>query len=157
MFITKYYYLAVILGAIALSGCQSSVPRPAGPPPAAGKVVQQARAQLGTPYRYGGESPNSGFDCSGLVYYSHRKLGYQVPRTTGEQYRHSHPISRHQLRPGDLVFFRFRRSRRVSHVGIYLGANRFVHAPAKNKRVSIARLDTPFWSRHFVRGGRFRL
>ena len=152
----KLFNLAFIALAIVLSGCQSNTKRLSANPNA-GKVIQQARAQIGTPYRYGGKTPKSGFDCSGLVFYSHKKSGQWIPRTTGEQYRASQPVARKNLRPGDLVFFRMRRSRQVSHVGIYLGANRFVHAPSKNKHVSIAKLTTPFWSKHFVRGGRFRL
>lgn len=152
----KLFISSIITTALLLSGCQSSVKR-VSQNPHAHKVVQQARSQIGTPYRYGGNTPESGFDCSGLVFYSHKKTGQRIPRTTGEQYRASRPVARKNLRPGDLVFFRFRRSRQVSHVGIYLGANRFVHAPSSNKKVSIAKLNTPYWSRHFVRGGRFRL
>ena len=155
--IFRLFSLTLIGSALWLSGCQAPVTRSSATSPTAAKIVQQARAQIGSPYRYGGESPGSGFDCSGLVYYSLQKTGHRIPRTTGEQYRSTMPVARKNLRPGDLVFFRLRRSRMVSHVGIYLGAGRFVHAPSSHKRVSIASLNAPFWSKHFVRGGRFRL
>lgn len=75
---------------------------------------------LGVKYRYGGTSPSRGFDCSGLVQYSHRAAGINLPRTTGQQYASAKRISRKYLRAGDLVFFKTSPSRSVSHVGIYL-------------------------------------
>ena len=155
--IFRFVKLFLIIIALALYGCQSSPVRPVITTASAGKIVQGARAQIGRPYHYGGDNPRSGFDCSGLVFYSVARAGHHIPRTTGGQYRASIPVARKNLRPGDLVFFRFRRSRAVSHVGIYLGAGRFVHAPASHQRVSIANLNSPFWTKHFVRGGRFRL
>lgn len=118
------------------------------------KLVQIASSMLGKPYKYGGISPGTGFDCSGLVYYSHKQLGKSLPRTSSLQYRASHPVSRKNLKRGDLLFFRIYR-RKISHVGIYLGDNRFIHAPSSGKQVSIAELDSPYWSKRFVRGGRF--
>jgi cell wall-associated NlpC family hydrolase len=112
-----------------------------------------ATHQIGVRYRAGGISPRTGFDCSGLVYYAHAQVGIEVPRTTGELLRASRTVHRAQLRPGDLVFFRVDHPK-VSHVGIYLGDNRFVHAPSTGKRVSVARLNDPYWDRRFVQGGR---
>lgn len=152
----KFTLISITSAALLLSGCQSS-PKYGADRPDAKKIIQHARAQIGSPYRYGGESPKAGFDCSGLVYYSHKKVGLNVPRTTGGQYRSTAPIARKHLQPGDLVFFSLRHNRKISHVGIYLGANRFVHAPSKNKHVSIADMSSPFWNKRFVRGGRFRL
>ena len=117
------------------------------------KIIDTARAQLGVDYRYGGESPTEGFDCSGLVFYSYQLAGIRIPRTTRGQLQQARPISKHQLNRGDLLFFRIYQSR-VSHVGIYLGGKRFIHAPATGKSVSIARLDTPYWQKRFIRGGR---
>lgn len=117
------------------------------------KVVQVAMSMIGTPYKYGGISPGSGFDCSGLVYFSHRKNGVTLPRTSYAQYKASNPISRKALRRGDLLFFRIS-GRKVSHVGIYLGNNRFVHSPSSGKKVSIAKLNSSYWSKRFIRGGR---
>lgn len=122
-------------------------------PARAEKIVRVAESMLGTPYKYGGISPKRGFDCSGLVYFSHRQNGITLPRTSHAQYRASKPVPRRALRRGDLLFFRVS-SRKVSHVGIYLGNNRFVHAPSSGKKVSIGRLNSPYWKKRFVRGGR---
>ena len=116
-------------------------------------VVQAAVSMIGKPYKYGGVSPKSGFDCSGLVYFSYHQNGITLPRTSYAQYKASRPISRKALRRGDLLFFRIS-GRKVSHVGIYLGNNRFVHAPSSGKKVSVAKLNSPYWSKRFIRGGR---
>ena len=110
-----------------------------------------AKAQVGAPYRYGGSNP-SGFDCSGLVYFSYGSAGYRVPRTSAQQYRASSPIPVSQARPGDLLFFRY--ERQVSHVGIYLGNQRFVHAPSSGKHVTTASLRDAHYRKHFVGAGR---
>ncbi|WP_149194205.1 C40 family peptidase [Luteimonas sp. LNNU 24178] len=113
-------------------------------------LLQRGLALLGTPYRWGGTSPDGGFDCSGLVSYVFRTaLGIELPRvsrdmaTTGEQ------IERTQLDAGDLVFFA-RRGRRVDHVGIYLGNGRFLHAPRSGRDVTVSSLDSGYWSRKFT-------
>jgi cell wall-associated NlpC family hydrolase len=116
-------------------------------------VIDIATSLLGTPYHYGGITPHTGFDCSGFVYYTHQQIGRSLPRTSVEQYRRSLPVSRGQLRPGDLVFFHSKRGR-IDHVGIYLGSNRFIHSPGKGKVISVTSLDHPYWRPRFVRGGR---
>jgi len=118
-----------------------------------GLAIAAAKDMLGVPYHYGGQSPSRGFDCSGLVVFSFEKAGIPVPRTTYQQFRSSRPVKRARMQAGDLVFFRISRSR-ISHVGIYLGDNRFIHAPSSGKRVSIDRLDDPYWAKRFVRAGR---
>jgi murein DD-endopeptidase len=102
------------------------------------------------PYRYGGETP-SGFDCSGLVQYVYRSAGLSVPRNSREQRRSARPVSLAQAEAGDLVFFQ---SRNWSHVGIYLGENRFVHAPSTGKTVTIASFDEAWYQRNFIGAGR---
>jgi len=106
---------------------------------------------VGTPYRYGGTSPD-GLDCSGLVYFSYGKAGVRVPRTSGAQRRASRPVARHALRPGDLLFFDG--LSKTGHVGIYLGEDRFVHAPSSGKRVATARIDQGFFARRLSHIGR---
>lgn len=117
------------------------------------QVVSTALTQLGKPYRWGGDTPKEGFDCSGLVHYSYLQAGVEVPRTSLEQYRSSKAIRMSQLRPGDLIFFRLK-SRRISHVAIYIGDNRFVHAPKTGKDVSFADLDNPYWKKYMAGAGR---
>jgi cell wall-associated NlpC family hydrolase len=132
--------------ALLLEGCGESHVRPQRFD-ARQDVVSTALAQLGTPYRYGGASPNQGFDCSGLVRYAHLSAGIEVPRRAIDQYRAARSLGRHQVRAGDLVFFAIPRGK--FHVGILVDADRFVHAPSSGKRVEIASLHSPYWSRNF--------
>lgn len=118
-------------------------------------LLQAAESRIGTPYRYGGAGPDA-FDCSGLVIYAHREIGVSVPRTAAEQFAAATPVPRHELRPGDLVFFRLS-GRHVSHVGIYAGGDRFVHAPQSGGQVRVARLDEEVFRRGFAGAGRFHL
>ncbi|WP_176329865.1 NlpC/P60 family protein [Thioflexithrix psekupsensis] len=116
-------------------------------------ILASARSLLGTRYRYGGTSPATGFDCSGFVYYNMSKAGVKVPRTAREQYARAKPVSRKELKPGDLVFFRVRHSY-IDHVGIYIGNNEFIHAESSRKPVTITSLDNSYYRRYFVGGGR---
>lgn len=117
------------------------------------KLAAIAQRELGIPYRYGGTSP-SGFDCSGLVYYVHQQLGIAIPRTVADQFRRARNVSFAQLKPGDLLFFHLT-SRGISHVGIYTGGRRFVHAPQGGKDVSIGSLETEFWRTRLMAAGRY--
>lgn len=98
------------------------------------RIVQIANHMLGIPYRYGGSSPAGGFDCSGLVQYVYSRIGISVPRVTYQQWGAGTHVSRSALRPGDLVFFHSR-----GHVGIYLGRDRFIHAPHTG---TVVRIDS---------------
>jgi len=115
-------------------------------------VLQAAQGRIGSPYEYGGAGPDA-FDCSGLVTYAHRQIGVAVPRTAAQQFAAATPVKRGELRPGDVVFFRLE-SRNVSHVGIYAGDGRFVHAPQRGGNVRMASLDEEHFSRSFAGGGR---
>lgn len=110
-------------------------------------MLQRALALLGTPYRWGGTSPDQGFDCSGLVGYVFRNaLGIELPRVSREMAKTGEVIARDSMTEGDLVFFG--RRGRVDHVGIYLGEGRFVHAPRTGKDVTVSSLDSGYWSRY---------
>jgi len=142
-----------------LAGCGTAPPRSVPPPlpsvsrPSLGdEIVLRAMAQIGTAYRYGG-ADLEGFDCSGLVYFIHQELGLPAPRTARQQFESSQRIARGDLAPGDLVFFRFDGAR-ISHVGIYAGAGRFVHAPQSGRNVELKSLDDTWYARHFAGGGR---
>ena len=107
--------------------------------------------QVGVPYRYGGSTPN-GFDCSGLVQYSYNQAGVAVPRTTGQLWSAASPVGRSELRAGDLLFFSI--EGKMSHVGMYLGEQRFVHAPQSGRKVSVASLNSPYYKSALIRAGR---
>jgi len=154
----KYKLIAISLLALLISACSSPVKQRTaqGYSYSAHKseLIANAHLLLGTPYRYGGSRPSTGFDCSGFVQYAHTTVGVQLPRTSRQQYQATKPIRKHNLRPGDLVFFRIDKKRTISHVGIYVGKGKFIHAPSSGKRVSIARLDNPYWQRHYNSAGR---
>lgn len=116
-------------------------------------IVDLAEDQLGVPYHYGGITPR-GFDCSGLVYYVFRQLGLTVPRTANAQKAASLPVTKADLEPGDLVFFRIAGEMQL-HVGIYTGEGEFIHAPKPGQKVSYAKLDARYWKRRYVGAGRF--
>jgi cell wall-associated NlpC family hydrolase len=109
---------------------------------------------VGRPYRFGGASPAAGFDCSGLVYFSFRQIGVRLPRSTEDQLRASSPVAASELRHGDLLFFD-QEGKKNSHVGIYLGGGRFVHAPSSGKYVRTDELRSAYWSRHLSETRRF--
>ncbi len=110
-------------------------------------AADQALKMVGKPYRFGGSTPAKGFDCSGLVQYSFRQAGVALPRDTEQQLRASASIRVSSLRRGDLVFFN-EGWRRNSHVGIYLGSGKFVHAPSSGGHVRTESLDSPYWKKH---------
>ena len=99
------------------------------------RAVRIANRLTGIPYVWGGASPRSGFDCSGLVQYVYGKLGVSLPHYTVSQYRHGRAVSRSSLRPGDLVFFYG-----LGHVGIYAGHGKYIHAPRRGSTVRWASL-----------------
>ena len=104
---------------------------------------------IGVSYRFGGESPDTGLDCSGLVRHVFQQVtGVTLPRTSKELARIGDAVAKKDLEPGDLVFFNTRRYD-FSHVGIYLGDNRFIHAPRSGREVEIAALDASYWRKSF--------
>ena len=152
--------LALFLLAL-LAGCSSAPhrfepPLVAGTPraDAANAVLFRAIALVGTPYRYGGNTPAGGFDCSGLVGYVFMDAaGVALPRTSSDMSDlRARNVDRDALQAGDLVFFA--EGRHVGHVGIYVGEQRFVHAPNTGGTVRLDRLDAPYWNSHFVYGKR---
>ena len=137
---------------LALAACGSSPPVPDSSARSPGaQAAAVALDQVGVRYRYGGNGPQ-GFDCSGLVHYAYREAGVSVPRTTGELWAAAADVDRNDLRAGDILFFRV--EGKMSHVGMYLGERRFVHAPQSGQRVSVASLDAPFYRKALLRAGR---
>jgi cell wall-associated NlpC family hydrolase len=124
--------------------------------PRALEAVAAARSQLGKPYRWGGASVASGFDCSGLMQWAYDKAGIHIPRVTDQQILASNgtAVDRKHLRPGDLVFFRDATGY-VHHVGMSLGGDRFIQAPKTGDVVKISSLDEPYFRAQFAGGRRF--
>lgn len=121
--------------------------------PIGDEIALRAIALVGKPYRYGG-ADLQGFDCSGMVYFIHQALGFEVPRTAAEQQHAALRVAKSELRPGDLLFFKTTRSKRVSHVGVYVGDNRFVHAPQSGKLIELKTLDDQYYGPRFISSGR---
>jgi cell wall-associated NlpC family hydrolase len=122
---------------------------PPADPASANAVLMRAISLVGTPYRYGGNTPDGGFDCSGLVNYVYRDmLDLKLPRTSRDLAAFQGPrIAPGRLTAADLVFFGSGGS--VTHVGIYVGEGRFVHAPSSGGTVRLDRLDGPYWRDHY--------
>lgn len=150
--------LTIILLALfvsAIAGCSGGPAKPIHSYSIYGeRAAAHAQKFIGTRYRYGGDRPSRGFDCSGLIQYSYKLAGLNVPRNTKRQYRSTRRIATNRLRRGDLLFFN-QLGKRNSHVGIYIGNNRFVHAPSTGKRVKISTLKNRYWRRHLASARRF--
>jgi cell wall-associated NlpC family hydrolase len=115
----------------------------------ASELVMQAMGLLGVPYRSGGTSEEKGFDCSGFVRYMYEKsVGLVLPRRAEEQAKVTEEISRSELKPGDLVFFNTLK-RTFSHVGIYVGDGKFIHAPRPGKAVRVDDMREAYWQQRF--------
>lgn len=158
--------LLVGLLACVATACSTQQPVPATQPDPHRAVARPARVvsigeraaavavqQVGVPYRYGGSSP-AGFDCSGLVHYSYVRAGKPVARTTAALWDTLAPVDSRRMRAGDLLFFRI--EGKMSHVGLYLGDGRFVHAPSSGRSVTIEDLDNEYYRRALIRAGRPR-
>ena len=126
----------------------ASAPRIVASDPASNAALQ-ALAYLGAPYHEGGVSPKTGFDCSGLVTYAyHQGVGLTLPHNTLSLSRIGEPVERGLLKPGDLVFYNTQH-REYSHVGIYLGEGRFIHAPSSGGEVRVDNLRASYWTRRY--------
>ena len=145
--------LILLIGTNLIFGC-TSTPKPA-PQPKLSKtsinlqVVRDALSLKGIAYQYGEETPERGFDCSGFVQYVYGRHGVDLPRTAFEMAATLPALDETLREPGDLVFFNTS-GKPYSHVGIYIGRNRFVHASSAQGEVLVSELDTPYWSRHYL-------
>lgn len=157
---TALHLVVLLVGMLALAGCGRhavrTAPQPSYPVNGANNanpndVLFRAISLVGTPYRYGGNTPRGGFDCSGLVDYVFRDVaGIALPRTAQEISRIDAPdVRKSRLESGDLVFFHHD-GRSVGHVGIYVGKGRFVHAPNEGGTVRLDYLDAPYWREHYA-------
>jgi murein DD-endopeptidase len=147
---SRYSLLVMLLCIALLAGC-ASAPRQREAT-LGERIAATALAQRGRPYLYGGNTPE-GFDCSGLVLYAYLAAGVDLPRTTTEQFQAAHQIKLSKLKPGDLLFFRID-SLEITHVAIYTGNRRFVHAPQAGKSVETRALDDDWYRERLVGAGR---
>ena len=151
-------WLVLALAALAvMAGCSSTPDFPErttvrASNDTAAKAIDYAKEMLGKPYKYAGDTPE-GFDCSGLVKYSYGRAGIAMPRDTQSQRRMSMLVSVHGMREGDLLFFD-QEGKKTSHVGLYLGKGRFIHAPSSGGKVRTDSVNAEFWKKHFVEARR---
>jgi cell wall-associated NlpC family hydrolase len=150
-----FLLIALVLSMI-LSACSSLLPQgsqsPAAPLPISqtgNEVAIYALDLIGTGYRFGGKNPEAGLDCSGMVSYIYREAaGMNISGSAADIAKRGKEIDRQSLRPGDLIFFNTEH-KPFSHVAIYIGDNRFVHAPSTNGRVRIDRLDNRYYAERY--------
>jgi cell wall-associated NlpC family hydrolase len=116
----------------------------------ADRIVRSALTYRGAPYRRGAMGRGGAFDCSGFTKYLFDHEGASLPRTAADQYRRGTPVSREELRPGDLVFFKNTYKAGISHVGIYIGEGRFIHAASTRTGVRVDTLDKPYYVNHYA-------
>ena len=116
-------------------------------------AMNKLMGQIGKPYHWGGTSPRTGFDCSGLVYYAYKDLvKFRIPRTANEMYhlRDAASVNRGELESGDLVFFRTQGRGTADHVGVYVGNGKFIQSPRSGQDIQITSLSEDYWVRHYV-------
>lgn len=116
----------------------------------AAAVIRTARALMGARYKWGGESPSTGFDCSGLVWFVYRQHGITLPRVSWQQFAAGRAISYSDMRPGDLVFHKVDKGSKSLHVGIITDRGTFIHAPSSGKRVMESSLNNTYWREHYI-------
>lgn len=135
---------------------QQTVRQSSGGRSDADALLSNAMGLLGVAYRFGGTSPSTGFDCSGFMQHIFRKaFAVNLPRTSAQQAQVGTHVSRANLQPGDMVFFRTS-GRRISHVGMYVGNNRFIHSPRTGKRIEITNLGSKYWSARYATARRVK-
>lgn len=116
-------------------------------------AMSKLMKQVGKPYRWGGSSPNTGFDCSGLIYYAYKDvIRIKMPRTANEMYhlRDAAPVKRAELESGDLVFFNIANRGVADHVGVYLGNGKFIQSPRTGEEIRISMMNNDYWQDHYV-------
>ena len=131
------------------SNSSSSARRSSGSQDEAGDLIMNAMSLIGLSYRFGGNSPTQGLDCSGFMQYIFkRSMGITLPRTSAEMATVGQQVDRANLKPGDMVFFGG--GGRVSHVGMYIGKDRFIHAPRTGRDIEITSMNGTYWKNRYI-------
>ena len=152
----KYVVIAVLAALLASPAVADEPQTPPQQQAAAAKpsgMVDRALSWIGVRYRFGGQDEKKGFDCAGLVRRAFATV-IDLPRTAADQFRQGCLVERDELQPGDLVFFKNTYKRGISHVGIYVGDGKFVHAASTRHAVVVDRLDSPYFRERFAGGRR---
>ncbi len=145
--------IVILLAILVVASCASK-PKPAKmasiPSDANEEMLGYALSLQGTPYRWGEESPEAGFDCSGFIWYVYRQYGYSIPRTAAQIANELPEVETVDRRPGDILVFNLG-DKAFAHVGLYLGNDSFIHASSgKAASVTVSNLDTPYWWGRFA-------
>lgn len=153
--ITKYFlFLVLSLLLFSCSAHKKTAYNMHSPPPQTDHqrniIVRHAIKSLGLPYKWGGQSPQTGFDCSGLIAYTHQKADIITPRTAKTQFDNGSILSKENLKPGDLIFFKNPKKNKVYHVAIFIGKDMFVHAPGKGRKVAYGHLSNSYFKTHYA-------
>jgi nlpC/P60 family protein len=115
------------------------------------ELMLHSMGLIGTPYRWGGSSTTTGFDCSGMIQFVYKNaLDVSLPRTVRDMAAASRKIPDNQLKAGDLVFFNTGGSSQYSHVGLYIGNGEFIHAPSSGKTIKTEKLSSPYYAKHYL-------
>ena len=115
------------------------------------ELMLHSMGLIGTPYRWGGSSTATGFDCSGMIQFVYKNaLNVSLPRTARDMAAASRKIPDNQLKAGDLVFFNTGGSSQYSHVGLYIGNGEFIHAPSSGKTIKTEKLSSPYYAKHYL-------
>ncbi len=150
------WWLCGLVGALLVSSVLASEGSPSSSK--THPLVEAAKKYLGVRYRYGGSSPSRGFDCSGFVHFLLSRHGVRAPHSAAALFQMGKPVPRSDLKPGDLVFFKNTARRRgVTHVGIYIGNGKFIHASSGRGHVTITSLSDPYYAPRFVGARRLQL
>ena len=136
------------------AGCAGKqAPGPSAPAPVAKKdpdVITAARSNIGVPYKYGGNSPETGFDCSGFVCWTYEQVGVSLPRRARDQLAFGKKVDKKDLQPGDIVVFKGTRNRSGWHSGIYTGDGKFIHSPRTGRTVTESLLDEKYYAQRYA-------
>jgi cell wall-associated NlpC family hydrolase len=137
--------------ALLIGGCGTDKYRRSQLPPTIDTraLIQTAHTQLGAPYRTGGSTPGTGFDCSGFTCWVYQQLGVRLPRQSYEQFQMGQAVKGDKFRQGDLLFFEIEK-KGASHVGIYVDRGRFIHCPSTGGAVREDHLGEKYWQDHFL-------
>lgn len=159
---TLFLLGGVVLGLLVLGGCGKqpitdhtvirSSPSTQQSPTSkkTASILRLARSLIGVPYKWGGESPRQGFDCSGFVWFVYRQNGVSIPRISWQQFGAGRAVSYGDMRPGDLIFHQIEKKAKSLHVGIVTNRGTFIHSPSSGKTVMESSLNNTYWRSHYL-------